>query len=94
MFSSFKRCSLANPEKIYDGFHKNIKQHSCFQHWFVKHQIILEYFLMDHVTLKTGEMTAKNSAVIPRKNYIQKYIQMIIIFQFSLFFYCKISVHK
>ncbi len=25
--------SSKKPEKIYHGFHKNIKQYSCFEHW-------------------------------------------------------------
>jgi len=45
-----------NPEKICHGF----QQLNCFQHWslqeiFLAQQIsILEWFLKDHVTLKTG----------------------------------------
>ncbi len=45
---------------------------------FLEHQIsILEWFLKDHVTLKTGVMAAENSVVvITRINYILKYIQI------------------
>ncbi len=38
---------------------KNIKQHNCFQHWFKKTETLLEWFLKDHVTLKTGVMVLK-----------------------------------
>ncbi len=37
---------------------------------------ILEWFLKDHVTLKTGVIDAENSALITGINYILKYIQI------------------
>ncbi len=37
-----------------NGFHKNIKPHNI---------CILEWFLKDHVTLKTGVIAAENSAL-------------------------------
>ncbi len=44
---------------------------------FLEHQIsILEWFLKDHVTLKTGEMADENSAVIIEINYIWQYIKI------------------
>ncbi len=46
------------------GFHKNIKPQDCFHRWkemFLKHQIsILEWFLKDHLTMKTEVMAAEN----------------------------------
>jgi len=46
-----------------------IKQTNCFQHWqsckkFLEHLIILlEWFLKDHVTLKSGVIMPENSAL-------------------------------
>ncbi len=40
---------------MYHGFHKNIKQ--------TKHFSILERFLEDYVTLKTGVITVENSTL-------------------------------
>ncbi len=39
---------------------------------------ILEWFLKDHVTLKTGVIAAENVALITGINYIFKYIQVIL----------------
>ncbi len=53
-------------------FAQNIKQHNCFLH-----QIsILEWFLKDHVTLKTGVMMLKIHLCIAGINYNLKYIQI------------------
>ncbi len=53
-FTLLKRfLELENPEKMHHSFYKNINQHN----WI----IILEWFLIDHVTLKTGVMAAENS---------------------------------
>jgi len=46
---------------------------------FLKHQIIIESFLNDHVTLKTGVMAAENSALsfqeyIPLENCLFIYL--------------------
>ncbi len=46
--------------KNYQGSHKNIKQHNCFQYKTMI--LILIGFLKDHVTLKTGVMTDENVA--------------------------------
>ncbi len=52
--------SSKNPEKICHCFHKNIMQHNCYH---AEHQIsILEWFLKDHVTLKTKVMATENSS--------------------------------
>ncbi len=53
----------------------------CFQHWllemFNEHQIsILEWFLKDHVTLKTAVMMLKIQLYITGINRILKYIQI------------------
>ncbi len=42
------------------GFHNN-KQHNCSTSS-TQHISILEWFIKDHVTLKTGVMAAENSA--------------------------------
>jgi len=47
---------LKNPEKMFHGFFKNFSTTLILR----KHQIsILEWFLKDHVTLKTGVMMLK-----------------------------------
>ncbi len=56
--------SSKNPGKPIHSYYKNIKQHNYFQYWkskiFFEQQInILECFLIDHVTLKTGFMMLK-----------------------------------
>jgi len=38
---------------------KKNKPHNCFQHWSWAKKSILEWFLKDHVTLKTGVMMLK-----------------------------------
>ncbi len=44
---------------------------------FLEQQIsILEWFLKDHVTLKTGVMLLKNQFLLDRNNYILKYIKI------------------
>ncbi len=53
-------------KKMCDGFHKNIEQNKLFSNTdnknFPQHQIrILEWFLKDHETLRTGVMMLKNS---------------------------------
>ncbi len=70
-----------------DDFHKNIKQHNCFQHWlkitYLEHQIsLLERFLKDHVTLKTRVMSARNKNV---KNKQQKTLLYFAILQFVFY---------
>ncbi len=76
-----------NPEKnMYQGFHKNIKQYNCFQHWWQNncflHQIsILEWILKDRVTLKNAE---EFNFTITGINYILNYktdFKILIIFQ-------------
>ncbi len=55
--------SSKNPEKKYHGLHQNMTQHNCF-----------EWFLKDHVTLKTGLLMLKIQLYITGINYILKYI--------------------
>ncbi len=56
-------------EKKYQSFPQTIKQHNCFHNennkkcFFLKQISKLEWSLKDHVTPKTGVMTAKNSAL-------------------------------
>ncbi len=50
---------------------KILSSTAVFKSLFLEHQIsILELFLKDHVTLKTGVMAAENSAVITSINLI------------------------
>ncbi len=57
--------------------HKNIKQHNFDNTFFLNQQIsILEWFLNDHVTLKTGVMMLKIKLCITQINSILKYIQI------------------
>ncbi len=54
-------------------FHKNIKQHNCFQNCnnqqcFLNHHIRM--ISEDHVTLKTAVMMRKNQLCITGINYI------------------------
>ncbi len=47
-------------------FHKNIRQHKCFQQEMIhEHRIRMfsEWFQKDHVTLKTRVMAAENLAL-------------------------------
>jgi len=55
-------------KKMYHGF-KNIKQDSCFQHYNnnkKKKNCLFDWFLKDHVTLKTGVIAAENSLLCHR----------------------------
>ncbi len=59
---------------MYHGNHKNINIDSSM---FLEQQIsILEWFLKDHVTLKTGVMMLKIQLCITGINYISKYIRI------------------
>ncbi len=73
-------CWSKNSEKIYHSFHKNIKQLftvliliRAIINWapiiiVIDQQIgILEWFLKDHVTLKTKVMAAKKSVLPSQK---------------------------
>ncbi len=61
---------------------KKRKQHNCLQHWkwsemFLKQQIrILEWFLKDHVTLKTAVMMLNIQHCFKGINYILKYVTL------------------
>ncbi len=69
---------------------KKIKQHNCFKSIrnVFEHQIsILEWFLNDQVTLKTGVMMLKIQLCITEINYVLLYIQTENIF----FFFYNIS---
>ncbi len=52
--------SSENPD-MYNGFPKNIKQHRKIVSW--APISVWEWFLKDHVTIKTGVMAAENSAL-------------------------------
>ncbi len=63
--------------------------HNCFQHWywmFLEQQIsMFEWFLKDHVTLKTGVMMLKIQLCITGINCILKYIQISSYYKFLYF---------
>ncbi len=63
--------SFYSAENIYQGFNKNIKQHTVFN---IDNMFLLEGFLKDHVTLKTG--CWKCNFGISEINYIWQYIQI------------------
>ncbi len=51
---------------MFYSFHKNIKQHNYID---LKKKCILEWFLKDHVALKTGVMMLKNTALHHRNKF-------------------------
>ncbi len=64
-------------KNMYHGFLQNIKQHNCFLEYTDNNNNkyflsgILEWFLKDHVTMKTGVMAAENRA-LPSQEYLFK----------------------
>ncbi len=50
-------------ERNITGYKKDIKQHNIFK---TDNKSAYEFFLEDHVTLKTGVMTAENSVLCHR----------------------------
>ncbi len=62
-------------KQLYRSFCKNIKQHNCFQIVQQEQISVLEWFLKDHVTLKTGEIMLKIQLCITEINYIFKHIK-------------------
>ncbi len=85
LICSIHQIILNNNKKMYHAFHKNIKQHNCFQQYlyifftffnndnktcFLSTKSALEWFLKDHVTLKTGVMVH-----YVKMKYILKYIK-------------------
>ncbi len=56
---------ISNKQKN-DNFHRNIKQHNCFNTDNNTHFLSIKWFL--HVTLKSGAMTADSSAFSESKS--------------------------
>ncbi len=95
---------------MYHGLHKYIKKNMfltlIIKRKFLEQQIsILEWFLKDHVTLKTEVMAANFSFAITGINYILKYINIkrlfviVIIFHNAVFAVlwlvkCSLGEHK
>ncbi len=68
--------SSNNTKNVY-SIDKHIRLHIFFNKIFLEQQIsTLEWFLKDHVTLKTGVMMLKIQLCITVINYILKYIQI------------------
>ncbi len=69
-----------NPKTMYQSVHTNIKQNNCFKihnNLFLEQQIsILEWFLKDHVTRKTGVMMLTIQLNITEINNILKYVTL------------------
>ncbi len=74
---------------MHHHFHKNIKLQTFFFHFDNKKCYLStksEWFLKDHVTLKTEVMAAENSASHHRNRFIFKYVKIE-----NILLNCKVS---